>query len=579
MERSYPRAEPAPTLKRTASLRVLLPLLLAAAAALIALGVGLYYRGLPHDAALLTDSTLGEMAAWMAGQAENEVPPSLFGSFARQYTLSAADGDARLTALLGLMQTLFLVWCAVSAALIAAGIAGLVLRASWTRAVLIGGLIGLDTLLFLIPVLTGDSTVAFIIIGIVLMLVVLLMAPGSVTPLIGFVVAMSSIFVIWESVKWVSDSLNYQILVPQPAWNTSTYSTLEDALAALEAGDVRAVFADSRDLEAFMPGVPPRDAEPENLPKSDLRYLRRLPSQEQVLWFAVTPPLPGRLSAAVRAADAESVGNATALIGEPVGAVAGEFAADRYLALERNLVLLDMNITNDLNLPHLQSIAEAFLQPARRNGDFLLMRILGEAGLYTWREALLGFTFGVIFGLLLGTAFAHSRLMERALLPYVVASQTVPILAIAPMVVIWLGANFASVAVIAAYITFFPVTINTLRGLHSPSPTQIELLHSYAARWWTILFKLRFPAALPYIFTAMKVSATASVVGAVIGELPSGISDGLGRAILNFSSDYSLVSTPKLWAAIIIAAAVGGVFFLIVSLVERIVLRRYLRSE
>lgn len=578
MDRSYPRAEPAPTLQRNASLRVLLPLILAGAAALIVLAVGLHYRGLAHDAPLLTDSTLGEMGAWMAGQAEAESPPSLLGGFARQWTASAADGDARLTALLNLMQTLLFAWCAISAALIAAGIAGLMRRASWTRAVLISGLIGLDTLLFLIPVLAGDVTVTLIIAGIVLMLAVLLMAPGKVTPLIGFIVAISTLFVLWESVKWVSDSLGYQITVPQAGWNTSAYESLEDALAALEAGDVRAVFADSRDLRDLMPGVPPDSNTPASVPYPELRTLRRLPGQEQFLIFPVNPPLPGRLSAAVRASDAEAIPNVTALLGDPVGAVAGEFAADRYLALERSLVLLDMNITNDLNLPHLQSIAEAFLQPARRNGDFLLIRILGEAGLYTWREALLGFAFGVVFGLLLGTAFAHSRLMERALLPYVVASQTVPILAIAPMVVIWLGASFASVAVIAAYITFFPVTINTLRGLHSPNPTQVELLRSYAARWWTILFKLRFPAALPYIFTALKVSATASVVGAVIGELPSGISDGLGRAILNFSSDYSLVSTPKLWAAIITAAAVGGAFFLIVSLVERIVLRRYLRS-
>jgi NitT/TauT family transport system permease protein len=280
----------------------------------------------------------------------------------------------------------------------------------------------------------------------------------------------------------------------------------------------------------------------------------------------------------VRTADAARYTHPSQLIGLPVGAVEGDFAVERFLAVPRQLVLLDLGIFNDLNLPHLQSIAEAFLQPARRNGDFLLVRILGDAGLYTWREAVFGFGFGVIFGLLLGTLFAHSKLMERALLPYVVASQTVPILAIAPMVVIWLGASFTSVAVIAAYITFFPVTINTLRGLLSPNPMAVELMRSYAANWWTILWKLRIPAALPYIFTALKVSATASVVGAIIGELPSGIGDGLGRAILDFSSDYSLISTPKLWAAIITAAFVGVVFFLAVSQAERSILRRYIRS-
>jgi NitT/TauT family transport system permease protein len=241
--------------------------------------------------------------------------------------------------------------------------------------------------------------------------------------------------------------------------------------------------------------------------------------------------------------------------------------------------LIDLKILNDLNLPHLQVIAEALLQPARRNGEQLLIRILAEAGLYTWGEAFWGFVFGALLGFCLGTLFAHFRFLERSLLPYVVASQTVPILALAPMVVIWLGANSFSVSVIAAYLTFFPVVINTLRGLLSPKPTAVELMQSYAANAWTILWKLRVPAALPYIFTALKVSATSSVVGAIIGELPSGIGEGLGRAILNFSSDYSLASTPKLWGAIIVAASVGILFFVGVSLLERLVLGRYIRAN
>jgi NitT/TauT family transport system permease protein len=104
-------------------------------------------------------------------------------------------------------------------------------------------------------------------------------------------------------------------------------------------------------------------------------------------------------------------------------------------------------------------------------------------------------------------------------------------------------------------------------------------MQSYAATRWEILVKVRFPAALPYIFTALKVSATASVVGAIIGELPSSIRDGLGRAILDFSSDYSLVSTPKLWATIMMAASVGIISFLIVNIVEYLFLRRYGRSQ
>ncbi len=226
---------------------------------------------------------------------------------------------------------------------------------------------------------------------------------------------------------------------------------------------------------------------------------------------------------------------------------------------------------SDLNLPHLWDIADAFGNPSRRNGPALIT-VLIDAAIFTFREAIVGFVFGGILGFFLGVMFAHSNLLERGLMPYVVASQTVPILAIAPMVVIWLQAGWLSVAVIAAYLTFFPVTINTLRGLRSADPMAVELMHSYAASRWQILWKLRAPAALPYIFTALKVSATASVVGSIIGELPSGIRGGLGGAILNFNSFY--ISGPaRLWAAILAAAAVGITFYILVAVAEAIVLR------
>jgi len=175
-------------------------------------------------------------------------------------------------------------------------------------------------------------------------------------------------------------------------------------------------------------------------------------------------------------------------------------------------------------------------------------------------------------GFALGTLFAHSRLLERSLLPYAVASQTVPILAIAPMIVSALGAGWVPVAVISAYLTFFPVTVNTLRGLLSPEPMALDLMRSYAAPPWAVLWKLRVPAALPYIFTALKVSATGSVVGAIVGELPSSRSDGLAAAILRASGNYA--SEPeKLWAAIVMASLVGLLFFAAIALLERGVMR------
>ena len=227
---------------------------------------------------------------------------------------------------------------------------------------------------------------------------------------------------------------------------------------------------------------------------------------------------------------------------------------------------------DDRSMPHLKDIVNTIFEPPRRGSDVILLTILFKASLFTLQEAIIGFLAGGVLGFVLGVLFAHSGLLERGLLPYVVASQTVPLLAIAPMVVIWLGGSWLSVAVIAAYLTFFPVTINTLRGLRSPEPTAIELMRSYAATPWEVLWKLRVPAALPYIFTALKVSATASVVGAIIGELPSGIADGLGRVILNFNQYYA-TGPEKLWASILFASLTGLVFFLIITLMEKIIVR------
>lgn len=227
---------------------------------------------------------------------------------------------------------------------------------------------------------------------------------------------------------------------------------------------------------------------------------------------------------------------------------------------------------DDRAMPHIKDMVTTIFEPPRRGSDQLLLTILWRASLFTLQEAFVGFLLGGVLGFALGVAFAHSGLLERGLLPYVVASQTVPLLAIAPMIVIWLGGNWFSVAVIAAYLTFFPVTINTLRGLRSPQPTAVELMHSYAATPWQILWKLRVPAALPYIFTALKISATASVVGAIIGELPSGIADGLGRIILNFNQYYA-TGPEKLWASILFASLTGMVFFLVIIGLEKFIVR------
>jgi NitT/TauT family transport system permease protein len=228
-------------------------------------------------------------------------------------------------------------------------------------------------------------------------------------------------------------------------------------------------------------------------------------------------------------------------------------------------------------MPHLADVVRALFRHSSSGTGGRLITQLFHAALFTAKEAAVGFAIGATVGFLLGIVLAQSRLLQRGFLPYIVASQTVPILAVAPIVVVYLGTlhipAWLSVAVIAAYLTFFPVTINTLRGLQSADRRALELMRSYAAGRWRVLWTLRVPSALPYIFAALKVSATASVVGAIIGELPSGIQDGLGGKIIVFNQYYSLDPT-QLWATNIIAALLGVAFFLLVLLAERLVVRR-----
>jgi len=227
---------------------------------------------------------------------------------------------------------------------------------------------------------------------------------------------------------------------------------------------------------------------------------------------------------------------------------------------------------NDLNLPHVWNILLTFGQPWQRGADKSVAQFLVEAALYTWREALIGFVLGALIGLVLATVFVHSRLLERALVPYVVASQTIPIIALAPLIVFAFGANVTSVVVIATYLTFFPVTIAMIRGLRSFDPRALELMRSYAASRSTIYRRLRLPASLPYLFTALKIAATASIVGAIIGEGPGGIADGLGRVIITYNQ-YYITGPEKLWAAIVVSGMLGIVFYLVIVAIEWVVLR------
>ncbi len=236
---------------------------------------------------------------------------------------------------------------------------------------------------------------------------------------------------------------------------------------------------------------------------------------------------------------------------------------------------------NERTMPHLHDVVGQLFEPSRRNGP-ILGGVLLDAALFTAKEAFVGLVIGATMGFFLAVLLVHSAVLARGLMPFIVASQTIPILAIAPMVVVGLGAieifgwtpsDWQRVSVIAAYLTFFPVTINTVRGLSSVDPRALQLMQSYAAGNWAILWKLRVPTSLPYVFAALKVSATASVVGAIVGELPSSIQEGLGGKILNFNQYYSTVPE-NLWATNIVAAMLGVCFFLGILGLEKLVVRR-----
>jgi NitT/TauT family transport system permease protein len=230
-------------------------------------------------------------------------------------------------------------------------------------------------------------------------------------------------------------------------------------------------------------------------------------------------------------------------------------------------------IVNDLALPHVWKIGEALAGPVQREQAQTLAGFLVAAAIHTGQEALFGFLLGALLGLALAAFFVHSKLAERAFMPYVVASQTIPILALAPLIAFAFGNGVLGIVIVASYLTFFPVAIAQLRGLTSPDPRALELMRSCAASRWTIFWKLRMPASLPYLFSALKVAATASIVGAIVGEgNPGGSQFGLGRAILNFNEQYT--SAPeKLWAAILAASLLGLSFFLAVRLAELFALR------
>ncbi len=232
--------------------------------------------------------------------------------------------------------------------------------------------------------------------------------------------------------------------------------------------------------------------------------------------------------------------------------------------------------TSDRAMPHTWDMVARLVEneSTAAGSPQLWWAVTGYAW-YTLRLAIGGLVLGTIIGVGLAVLMARFKVAERGLLPWVIMSQTVPLIALAPQVVSWSGRfdlfgwewpRWLSVCVLAAFLAFFPIAVGTLRGLNSPPAAALELMDSYAASWWQILFKLRFPAATSYIVPALKLGATASVIGVIVSEISTGIPGGIGRAVLSYAQ--AATSDPeKLYGAIFGAAALGlALYGMIVAL-------------
>ena len=241
---------------------------------------------------------------------------------------------------------------------------------------------------------------------------------------------------------------------------------------------------------------------------------------------------------------------------------------------------------DDLSMPHLYDMAGRLTRPELAGGRPIWIVVL-QAAAFTLGITAVGFAIGALVGLLLAVAMQRFRIVERGLLPYVILSQTVPLVALAPLVAGWSGnlrfgpypwQDWMTVSVIAAYLAFFPVAVGMLRGLQSPPAAGVELMTSYAAGWWRTLLKLRLPASLPYLFPALRLAGAAAVVGAVVGEISTGTRGGIGRLIIEYSREAT--SDPaKVYTAMLGAAILGLVVAGLVGLLELPLMRHRRRVE
>ena len=236
---------------------------------------------------------------------------------------------------------------------------------------------------------------------------------------------------------------------------------------------------------------------------------------------------------------------------------------------------------NDRAMPHVWEMLSRYARPERRGFDTPILVVVLQGAWFSFRLALVGFAMGTAVGLGLAVLMARFKVVERGLLPYLVVSQTVPLIALAPLVVSWGGKlhiggfewpRWFSAAVLGAFLAFFPVVVGTLKGLTSTPPASLELMDSYAASWRQTLFKLRFPAAVPFMIPSLRLAATASVVGVVVAEISTGLAGGVGRLIIEYAREAT-ADPAKVFTAVFAAALLGLVMTGMVVLTDLVLMR------
>lgn len=262
----------------------------------------------------------------------------------------------------------------------------------------------------------------------------------------------------------------------------------------------------------------------------------------------------------------------------------------KLLAPQDGVVVAGLRVLprpTDLAMPHVWDMAGRLLEPVtRQEGSPPLWAAVALAALTTLGIAAVGWLVGLVVGVALALVMQRWRLAEWGLLPWVILSQTVPLIAFAPIVKSW-GSNveigsfewqdWMSVALIASYLAFFPIAVGALRGLQSPDRIHTELMHTYAAGYGPTLLKLRFPASVPYLLPAIRLGAANAVIGAVVAEVSTGLQGGIGRMLIQFAGQAS-GDPSKAWAPIFGAIALGLVAAGSVALLG-VILKDYRRGE